>query len=88
MQAIQIAATATKIADPGNRDFLHIYNISDEVIYVAYDGNTAPTVAAGMPVLPGTMLALENLGPRAIYTRAVYAIHGAVGNREVRVQGI
>lgn len=90
MQAIQVTNVATKICDPGNRDFIHILNNSDVTIYFSYDGDAATvTTALGIPIGPGQPLTLENTGPRQLFTKAVYAIHGAGAvNKEVRVQGV
>jgi hypothetical protein len=89
MKAMNVTSSVTKIADAGHRDLLHIYNNSNEVIYLQYDGSdpSSLTTANGMPLLPGAMLPLENNGTRQIFNKAVYAIHGGTGNKEVRLQG-
>lgn len=88
MQAAQVTTTAAEIVPGGNRDFVHIYNLSDTTIYVKYDGDaTALTTSNGMPILPNDVLILANDGNRTVYTRAIWAIHGGSGNKEVRIQG-
>jgi hypothetical protein len=89
MQAINITTSATLIAAGGNRDFLHIYNNSDVIIYIGYDGGgAAVTTSLGVPLPPNDTLQLNNDGFRNIFNDAVYAIHGGSGNKEVRVQGV
>lgn len=91
MKAVNIAtgATPTLISAAGNRDFLHIYNASDTTIYLGYDDNSAAnlTTSNGMPIAAGEKAVLDNIGPRIIYNKAIYGIHGSAGNKEVRVQG-
>lgn len=88
MRVVAINDTATLVASAGNRDFLHIYNASDTTIYVAYDGETAPTVAGGIPIEPTQTLQLNNDGSKPIFTKAVYAIHASSGQQKnVRLQG-
>ena len=88
MKAVNITTSPTLIANPGNRDFLHVYNNSDEVIYVVYDGDaTTLTTSNGMPIAVGGVLTLNNDGQRNLFNKPVYGIHGGTGNKEVRVQG-
>lgn len=88
MQAINVLDSATELAPAGNRDFLHVYNNSDVVMYVSYDGTPA-TVAGGFPLPVGAIMTLDNTGLRNIYTKRVTAIHGSAGaSKEVRVQGV
>lgn len=93
MKQVNVAAGVepTKICDAGNRDFIHVFNNSDVVIYVGYDGDPATPLELattnGVPLLPNAMLVLDNVGPRNIYTHAVYAVHGGSGSKDVRVQG-
>jgi len=86
MQAIQVQTTVTELAPAGNRDFLHIFNNSDVVIYVSWDG-TNSTVAGGWPLYPNGGFTLDNTGPRTIFNKRVTAIHGGSGDKEVRIQG-
>lgn len=91
MQAINVAtgATPTQLAPGGNRRFIHVYNNSDTTIYIGYDGdNTTLSTANGYPLLPQGTLVLDNQGPVQIYRDAIYAVHGAAGNKEVRVMGV
>jgi len=88
MTAVQVQATSTLLAIAGNRDFFHMVNNSDTTIYVCYDGTAAATVAEGLPVAPNQSITLDNTGPKMIYNKAVYAIHGASGDKEVRLQGV
>lgn len=88
MTTVDVATTATTVIAPGNYPFIHIFNNSGDgtVIYVSYDGDD-PTVAAGMPILDGTYLQLNNDGVKPLFTRGLKAIHGGSGTKELRVQG-
>jgi hypothetical protein len=89
MKAVNVTTTAAEIVPAGARNFVHLYNNSDTVIYLSYDGSTVEvTTANGMPIVPGAYLLLDNSGPRNIHVRAVRAIHGGAGNKELRIQGI
>lgn len=92
MQAISIlnGAVPTLIAAAGPRDFLHVYNNSDTTIYIGFDGisSAALTTANGMPIVPGEKAVFDNVGPRNIYNKAVYGVHGAGVAKEVRVAGV
>jgi hypothetical protein len=89
MKTVNVAATATKIADAGNRRFCHIYNNSDTTIYVKYDGDeTALTTANGVPIAPGEKFGLDNDGINPIFVNEIWGIHGSSGTKEVRCMGI
>lgn len=88
MTTVNVTTSSTLVAAAGNRDFLHIYNASDVTIYLCYDGTTAATVAAGIPLAPEEYLNLDNDGSKPIFTKAVYAIHGGSGNKELRLEGV
>lgn len=85
MEAVNITTVAQKIVPNGNHAFIHLFNNSDENIYIAYDGATA-TVAAGVIIYPGQSYALNNDGAKPIFTRGVSALHGGTGNKELRIQ--
>lgn len=88
MKAVNVTTTAAEIVAPGNRDFVHIYNNSDEVIYLGYDGSpNALTTSNGFPLAVGGILTLNNDGYRNVFHKGVSAIHGGTGNKEVRIQG-
>lgn len=88
MQAFNVTTTAQKVASAGNRDFIHVQNVSDSDVYVKYDGDsTALTTANGLKIAAGDILVLNNDGHRNVFTRELWAIHGAAGNKEVRIQG-
>jgi hypothetical protein len=88
MQAIQVQTTVTTIAAAGNRDFLHIQNVSDTDIYLKYDGSsTTLTASNGVKLAAGEWLILNNDGYRNVFRNLVQAIHGGSGDKEVRVQG-
>jgi hypothetical protein len=88
MRLINVQSTATQVAAPGNYDFIHIYNDSDVPIYLSYDG-AQPTVGAGMTLLPMGWFALESDGlGKNLFSMGVYAIHGSVGDKQIRIQGI
>lgn len=88
MKAFNVTTTAQKIANAGNRDFLHVQNVSDTDIYLKYDGTeTALTTANGMKLEAGAFLILNNDGMRNLFDKEVWAIHGSSGNKEVRIQG-
>lgn len=88
MKAVNVTTTAAEIVPAGNRDFVHIQNVSTETIYFKYDGSaTALTTANGMPVPPDGFLILNNDGSRNLFNKAIFAIHGGAGNQEIRVQG-
>jgi hypothetical protein len=87
MKAQNIGNTSTLIAAAGNRDFLHIYNNSDEIIYVKYDGDSdTVTTSNGMPIAVAGVLTLNNDGQRNLFNKPVYGIC-ASGGKEVRVAG-
>jgi hypothetical protein len=91
MTAVSVTNVATKIADPGNRDFVHIFNNGAESIFLCYDGSEGVngsnlTTNNGIPVRPNGSYTLDNTGPRQIYNKAVYAI-AVAGPVDVRVQG-
>lgn len=91
MRALSIVAgvTPTKICDGGLRKFAHIYNNSDVTIYIGYDGLASTvTTANGYPLLPTGTLVLDNLGSGQVYVDPIYAIHGDVADKEVRVVGV
>jgi hypothetical protein len=89
MQAINVTTAPTKLADAGNRKFVHIMNTSDVTIYVQYDGSsTTLTTSNGLPIAPGEKFGLENDGTSPIFDKEVWAIHGGSGNKEVRLQGV
>ena len=87
MTAVSVAAgsTATQVVSAGHCDFIHIYNNSDTIVYISYDGNVA-TAAAGIPILAQQTFQLNNDGVKPIYTRGVTAIHSGSGAKELRVQ--
>ncbi len=88
MQAVNVTTSQTLIAPEGNRDFIHIQNWSDTILYLKYDGDsTTLTTSNGIPLLPQATLQLNNDG-KNIFRKAVYGIHGGSGNKEVRVQGV
>lgn len=88
MKAVNVTTTVAEIVSAGNRDFVHIQNVSDETIYFKYDGSaTALTTSNGMPVPPAGFLILNNDGSRNLFNKSISAIHGGTGNKEVRVQG-
>jgi hypothetical protein len=88
MRAFNVTTTAQEIVAVGNRDFVHVYNNSDEVIYVRYDGSaSALTTANGMPIPVAGWLILNNDGQRNLFNKAVWGIHGGTGNKEIRIQG-
>lgn len=82
---MQIQNTNTVVQGPGNRDFIHMYNVSDVVIYISYNGEPA-TVANSVPLFPGGVLHLNNDGSKQIFTKGVNAIHEGAGEKELRVQ--
>jgi len=88
MKAFNVTTTAQQVAAAGNRDFVHLQNVSDTDIYVKYDGSAAAlTTTNGLKIIPGGYLILNNDGSRNVFTQAVWAIHGGTGNKEVRIQG-
>lgn len=88
MYAKNVTTSSTIIAAAsGDRRFVHIQNVSDTDMYLAYDGAAAATTAAGFLLAAGQTLMLNNDGMRDMFNRDVYAIHAGVGNKEVRVQG-
>jgi len=89
MKALNVTTTAAEIVPAGNRDFVHIQNVSDTDIYVKYDGSeTALTTANGIKIAVERSLILNNDSARNIFNKAVWAIHGGAGNKEVRISGI
>ena len=89
MKAHQATTTETTIAAAGNRDFVHIFNVSDTTVYVKYDGDSdAVTTALGVPIAAGGALLLENSGVRKTFTDPITCIHGGSGNKELRIQGV
>ncbi len=88
MKAHAVTSSITLLAAAGNRDFLHIYNISDTVVYVSYDGDPTPlTTANGFPIPPNGSLFLNADGHKQMFHHAVYVIHGTTGSKELRIQG-
>lgn len=89
MKATNVTTTAAEIVPAGNRDFVSIQNVSEEDIYLKFDGSAvALTTANGRLLSGGAEIFLENAGPRQIYRHSVWAIHGGVGDKEVRIQGV
>lgn len=89
MNVLQIDSTAggTTIDAAGNREFIHIYNIGPETIFLKYDGDAAVlTPANGWPVPANTWYNLDNDGSKPIFNKAVKAIT-ASGTAEIRIQG-
>lgn len=88
MQAYQVTNAATQVVPPGNIDAIHVYNNSDSIVYLGYDGDAAHvTVAAGMPLAAGAYLLLTNDGTRNLFIKGLWAIHNTTGNKELRIQG-
>lgn len=88
MKAFNVTTAAQEAVAPGNRDFVHIYNNSDAVIYAKYDGSaTALTTANGIPIPVAGFLILNNDGQRNLFNKPIELIHGGAGNKEVRIQG-
>lgn len=88
MKTLNVTTTAAIISPAGDRDMFHIYNNSDEVIYLKFDGSSvALTTANGYPIPVGGYLDLNCEGSRRTYNREIWAIHGGSGNKEVRIQG-
>jgi TPP-dependent pyruvate/acetoin dehydrogenase alpha subunit len=84
MNAVTIGTGSTLISAANHgRNFIHIYNASDEAIYVAYDGGSA-AVGTGIPIAVGDTLMLNNDGSKSCFTRAVYGIC-ATGGKDVHV---
>lgn len=85
MTAFDVTTAAQVAVNPGICDFIHIYNNSDEVIYVSYDG-TLVTVAEGIPLYPQVTFQFGNDGAKPIFTRGISLIHAGTGSKEVRIQ--
>lgn len=89
MHAANVTDTAAQVVAAGNRDFVHIRNFDEsEYVYVKYDGSsTALTTTNGFPIPPMGMLVLENVGPKKIHDKAIYAIAATGKTVEIRIQG-
>jgi hypothetical protein len=89
MRAVNVTTTSAMIVKGhSSRKFVHIRNVSDTDIYLAYDGEAAATVAEGMLLKPDETLLLSNDNQGGPYLYDVHAIHGDTGNKEVRIQGV
>jgi hypothetical protein len=84
MKAINVTTSPTLICPAGYRGAHIIHNFSDEVIYLALDGDPEVTTALGVPVAVGQTVFHEpvTFGPSG--PPAIYAIHGGTGNKELR----
>ena len=89
MHAATVTDVASLVVAAGNHEFIHIRNNDEtETIFLKYDGSaTTLTVANGFPVYAGGMLNLDNVGPRNIFNKAIYAIAGTGKTVGIRIQG-
>jgi hypothetical protein len=88
MKAYNVTTAETTVVAPGPYEFIHIQNVSDTTVYLKYDGSaTALTTANGFPLAANQTLMLNNDNQKQLFRRGVTAIHGASGNKEIRVQG-
>lgn len=86
--AVQVITAATEIV-PANlyRLGLIIQNVSDADVFLKFDGSpTEVTADNGFRLGAGQTLTLTN--DKRTWWSAVRAIHGASGNKELRVQEI
>ena len=85
MTAVSVTTASTEIAPAAkSRKFVAIYNNGSATIFLAFDGTSAATTAAGFPLAAGESLILSNQGG-APFVSAIYGIV-ASGSEEARVQ--
>jgi hypothetical protein len=91
---INVTVAATLLSAAKRRAWFVLQNISDADIYVALDGSSDVTGAAGakpgLLIRPGEFLADSSFRNAVGWTdandRALYAIHEGVGNKVMTVQ--
>lgn len=84
MIAKNITTAATLVCVRGFVAQHYFHNESDEVIYLALDGDPNVTTATGIPIIPDQTIFHEptSFGPGG--PPAIYAIHGGTGNKVLR----
>jgi hypothetical protein len=88
MKSANVTTSATEIVPEGWRPLLSIQNISDTDIYLKFDGSeVALTTSNGHKLAAGDTFWL-NHDARRDHVQAIEAIHGGVGSKEVRIQGV
>ncbi len=77
---------ATKVDAGKRRRWVHISNRSDVTIYAKYDGgDTALTVANGIPIPAAGTLMLGNNGGDQDFWHDIWLIHGSAGQNKAFV---
>jgi hypothetical protein len=85
MTSVTVTTSSTEIlAHAKSRKFFALYNNGASTVYLAFDGTSAATTAAGFPLAAGASLIIHNNGPNA-YLGPVYGI-AASGTVDVRTQ--
>lgn len=85
MTAVSVTTASTQIlAAAKTRKFFALYNNGSNTIFLAFDGTSAATTAAGFPLASGASLILQQDGGPGV-TYPVYGIVAA-GTEEIRTQ--
>lgn len=82
--AFQVTTVSQVLIGADNWRMVNIANLSDSMVYVGFSKDGAVTTSIGTPIAAGDSLSLSQPDSYAGRTD-IAIIHGASGNKEVRV---